>query len=71
MMLMNVYRQEDIAQKPEGVSSDKDPFPLVPDPPLDDESAREAASVLDESTERPAEVSEVWWRRLNEVSSNP
>ena len=45
--------------------ADKDMFPAVSQPPADDESA--LASVLDESSERPAEVNDIWWRRLNEV----
>jgi len=48
--------------------SDRNLFPLVSEPPADDESALAAASVLDESSERPAELSDVWWRRLNEVT---
>ncbi len=48
--------------------SDRNLFPLVSEPPADDESAMAAASVLDESSDRPAELTDVWWRRLNEVA---
>ena len=48
--------------------SDRNLFPSVSEPPPDDESALAAASVLDESSDRPAELSDVWWRRLNEVT---
>lgn len=48
--------------------SDRDLFPVVSEPPADDESALAAASVLDESSDRPTELSDVWWRRLNEVT---
>ncbi len=48
--------------------SDRNLFPLVSEPPADDESALAAAGVLDESSDRPAELTDVWWRRLNEVT---
>ncbi len=47
--------------------SDRNLFPSVSEPLPDDESALAAASVLDESSDRPAELTDVWWRRLNEV----
>lgn len=51
--------------------ADKDPFPPAPAPPADDESTLEAAATLDEASERPAELNDIWWRRLDEVPANP
>lgn len=47
--------------------ADKNPFLPAPAPPADDESTLEAAAALDEASERPAELSDIWWNRLNEV----
>jgi len=47
--------------------SDRNLFPSVSEPLADDESALAAASMLDESSDRPAELTDIWWRRLNEV----
>lgn len=65
------YRQSHGTEAEAASSTDpynRNLFPSVSEPLADDESALAAASVLDESSDRPAELSDVWWRRLNEVT---
>ena len=45
----------------------KDPFPSATQAAAADDEAALEADTLDESLERPPEMTDTWWRRLTEV----